>query len=409
MPDKPKYQLDDLFQQGAENYDFEYNSQAWENMEEMLDRDDRKRRMFIWLFVGLGMILLFGGIYAFYQKKNNSKELSTSEVARYWLDESICESLTELRDLNFPSPRLVNHHDQNVSKKELSEAAITQSSNKKEVYSSLVEINRLDDISSQVINRETFSKESFSELTNEAWLRQMNNFGLIRIEKIADSINIIPPPVFPVLFDSLHLPTNTDRGSRWFGHFTLGSELSSVKMHSLSAPNFKAGLQAEYKLTRKISTSAGLHYIQKKYEAGRGEYIPPKGFWTRRIAPNSTEGICQVLEIPLAASFYFKGIEEDKGFFLRGGVTSYFMLREQYQYFYLEPDPDLIRAWGSRFKNSSWLGTGEISLGYHQALSSRVALQVAPFLQIPFSGLGHGNVRLWNIGMNLNLRFQKKN
>ncbi|MEZ4849715.1 MAG: hypothetical protein R3B93_14100 [Bacteroidia bacterium] len=50
-------------------------------MEEILDRDDRKRRMFIWLFVGLGMILLFYGIYAFYQKKNNSKELSTSEVA----------------------------------------------------------------------------------------------------------------------------------------------------------------------------------------------------------------------------------------------------------------------------------------------------------------------------------------
>ena len=66
MDDFNKQQLDALFQEGAERYDFTYREDAWASMDEMLDKQDKQRKYrFIgwWLVVGLaaltGICLLY--------------------------------------------------------------------------------------------------------------------------------------------------------------------------------------------------------------------------------------------------------------------------------------------------------------------------------------------------------------
>ena len=65
MSDLPKQELDELFREGAGMQQFEYNEAAWNKMDAMLDNDDRKRKIGIWLLllVGMALAVVFGLYY----------------------------------------------------------------------------------------------------------------------------------------------------------------------------------------------------------------------------------------------------------------------------------------------------------------------------------------------------------
>lgn len=138
------------------------------------------------------------------------------------------------------------------------------------------------------------------------------------------------------------------------------------------------------------------------YVAGKGEYMPPYGFWTRRIAPESTRGLCNMLEIPVLLKYYPGGYS-GKGFFVSAGASSYVFLMEEYWYEYAAEDPDLIRWWQTGKDQAHWFAFGQLAAGYQASLSKRWALQVEPYLQIPFSGVGHGQVEIYSLGINARL------
>ena len=50
MSDLPKQELDELFREGADMQNFEYNSAAWNKMEAKLDASERRRRAIFWIF-----------------------------------------------------------------------------------------------------------------------------------------------------------------------------------------------------------------------------------------------------------------------------------------------------------------------------------------------------------------------
>ena len=72
MLDKSQEELDNLFRREPELAEFEYNSESWAKMEEMLDKDKR-RKLIIWLFVGISALAALGLFYM-----NSNKNISSS-------------------------------------------------------------------------------------------------------------------------------------------------------------------------------------------------------------------------------------------------------------------------------------------------------------------------------------------
>ncbi|RMG82685.1 MAG: hypothetical protein D6714_10985, partial [Bacteroidetes bacterium] len=68
MSDYPSNELDKLFREGSEKYDFQYNPKAWEQMETLLDKADRRRRLLIWWLSGVGLFILIFSCWFVFQK-----------------------------------------------------------------------------------------------------------------------------------------------------------------------------------------------------------------------------------------------------------------------------------------------------------------------------------------------------
>ena len=60
MSDLSPKDIDQLFQQGSNAHHFEYNEFAWKELEQQLDKKDRRRALIYWLLGVLGMLLVVG-------------------------------------------------------------------------------------------------------------------------------------------------------------------------------------------------------------------------------------------------------------------------------------------------------------------------------------------------------------
>jgi hypothetical protein len=166
------------------------------------------------------------------------------------------------------------------------------------------------------------------------------------------------------------------------------------------------GIGASYYITARIRIGAGLTVNNKVYTAARGEYRPGRGFWTNRTAPMETEAKCLALDIPLNAAYRIVHLSK-KSFWLNFGVSSYWLLTENYKYIYENPDPALIQKWKGERENSDFLSSVNLSVFYEQQLRNQLMFFVEPYYKLPVGqGIGHGSVELLSGGVNFGLRFR---
>ena len=128
--------------------------------------------------------------------------------------------------------------------------------------------------------------------------------------------------------------------------------------------------------------------------------------------PLYTSAKCNVLEIPLQFSYYPHGYDQN-GFYVSGGISSYFLLLEYYRYTYepgVDPEEEGVpKNWMARNRNNHLIGVGHFALGYQRRIGIKKATTIAiePFLQLPFGGVGWGEVRLFNVGAEVRLTLGK--
>ena len=473
MPELSKHELDKLFQQGAERYDFEYNPAAWDQMAAMLERS-RRRRALIWWLAGLAAFLLLAGLaFCFFRpeanlvKKKEYREPAQIEPARG------AEGGKEERGINAPLPRKANPEsspnaqelnaepfETKAGEKPLAGLPPTQATGisrrametlpaiagpvapeqrqepeiwnvldfgrtKGEVGSANSEVGIGSGISAK---RPFFDfrlptsdlKEGFDGYSPERpKFKNAEDAGLpINHEKepAQEAIGQLPQPAFhlPLLSigkygqDRLNIGFSEQKKDmpRRSSHLVAGpgfsAGLNSIGWGSFSRSAWKAGLFAEYRYNGRFGLGLGANYLRANYVAGRGEYIPPKGFWTRRIPPDNTRGVCNILEVPLMMKYYPKGYSAG-GPFVSAGLSSYLMLMEEYWYRYSLDEPDLIRWWQTTKGQSHWFALGQISAGYQANPGNRWSLQLGPYLQVPISGVGHGQVKIYSLGADLRI------
>ena len=75
------------------------------------------------------------------------------------------------------------------------------------------------------------------------------------------------------------------------------------------------------------------------------------------------------------------------------------MLLEDYYFEYEHEDPELPHHWGTDKMSKYPFGIINASFGYEYLLGKKSALQIEPFIKIPTTGIGWGDVNLHTIGI----------
>ncbi len=132
----------------------------------------------------------------------------------------------------------------------------------------------------------------------------------------------------------------------------------------------------------------------KTYAASGEAYQPYPGYWKKYPLPDKINGQCQVLDIPLNVRYYAVSLGQSQ-LFVSSGLSSYLMLREDYEYVY--PYASNYER-HERNTNRHYFKVANVSMGYERAWGKRGAIQVEPFVKLPLAGVGFGRIRLATIG-----------
>lgn len=162
------------------------------------------------------------------------------------------------------------------------------------------------------------------------------------------------------------------------------------------------GLTVGIGLTKKLAIQTGLIYGAKNYSASNYDYHFNNPNVQASIA--QINAACKVLEIPLRASYSLSD-NKSRSIELNGGLSSYLMLKENYVFKYTAASGKKDRITEKTNANQHFLSVLDLSATYNIKLNSKLGFGVEPYVKIPLSGIGEGNVPLKSSGVSLKLRY----
>ena len=203
-----------------------------------------------------------------------------------------------------------------------------------------------------------------------------------------------------------HPEMETVQPSRFAAGIVYSPDLSTAgSISNFHDPGYKIGVTAEYRLSSRISLVSGIVFSDVRYAAEGSQYNPP-GYWNQGTVPDQTAAICQILDIPISIKINFNEYGRSR-FFATAGFSSYIMLNEDYRFSYDEANENLIQNLNIRNGSRHILNNAGFSIGYEIDLHKNWSLRAEPYIKIPISEVGWGNVELYSIGsfisVNVNL------
>ncbi|WP_416867281.1 MAG: hypothetical protein ACMVP2_07710 [Imperialibacter sp.] len=176
-------------------------------------------------------------------------------------------------------------------------------------------------------------------------------------------------------------------------------DVSSIGFHpSLKEIGKGFGFLAEFSPGRRWKLSGGVYKFDKVYAAGAGDYNPPFGSgWPGGIEPIRTDASCSVLDVPITVSLQVVNIGRTR-IWVSAGMSSYWMLSENYSYVYEEGVEGRYKGWSGQNWSNHPLSVVSASFSVETYLSRHFSVQLEPFVKAPLGGVGYGDVRLFTTG-----------
>lgn len=188
---------------------------------------------------------------------------------------------------------------------------------------------------------------------------------------------------------------------------SIAPDFSTVAFDHYTDPGRSIGLTLNYHVKRSWSFSTGVVLSYKKYVGDGEDYTPPRGYWiknTNGIIPETIDGACNVLEIPLMVQY--AAINKGKNRLLVGaGASSYIMLDESYKYNFEQPNPGAKQGWDSKEESALLFNMINVTAGYERRISPGFMIGIEPYLKIPLEGIGWSDMKLFSAGASVTVRY----
>lgn len=438
MEDHKNDNLENFFRNRAEGFQYEFREEDWARMEAKLDAANTASRFvfgrYFWMALGaiIASSLIF--TYMYFQKSEKNPGLTkTSESVRPSVPGSSLgkkgntEQATKnktIQEKNFDNEQteqIVISRDQRNVGNSMEQAENTISDTKP------VDLKNPDDDNSAVPDVEKGQPGVFSDLyfsLGHATKKQSDsdaNFAAME-QKIRDKpkghvkTTIFKPLeakqteitifsyhlIYPVVRKQYRIPFEPVFKRSFTIGITGAMDISTTPESNLGQPVMRYGIHVAYFFSDRWSIGIGANLSNKKYMALGKEYKPPKGFWTGGVVPDSTDAMCEILDVPVTVSYFMPAGKKGSVVF-QAGLSSWFMLKEEYYFKYTSNDPDLVKEWYGENANRYWFGIVNMAISYEFQLSNNWSLMAGPYFNLPLTGIGHGNVKLRSFGIRTSL------
>ncbi len=411
-----------------ENSSVTFDPESWEKMSQKLDSvfpDNNSGNSGFFELLIVAFLLssfFFWNVGTF--SKTNSSIVSSDNIADQISDNSPEETelsgISESGDLSNRSGNVANQaSDEPIHAK--SEDQVLKQDNEPENQANSGSISFKDNNAAKepgtVITNFNFNQASTSlvllatnDLSTDKVEERTNFERAAKVAPNTEDIELIEQQPLPDQIKGVNLniedpPVVQTSASPWFLGFGYGPDISLVGFSEVTKPGTNLSILLEYQLNRRWSINSGITYSNKNYTAKGEDYHPPKGFWDYGVIPDMTDGTCDVLDIPINVRYYFKP-EKINRLFASTGLSTYLMLTEDYKYQYARDDPQhLVLSWSGKNENQHYFAIYNLSVGYQRLMGKRWFLEIEPFIKLPLTGVGFGEVDLWSTGASFSLKY----
>lgn len=402
---KTEKELDNLFKQGLEepgNY-VGYHEEDWDALEAMLDKE-KKRGVVFWLplLSGIAALLVLALAWIFVKPaidKTNHPQIvnvgkqHTTDVGKT----TLTTKKTELAHVDQGNPgksdRLMQQQAGFTKKHSLPANDQTVkgiTNHKSSLTLSAVEADRSTRVSND--NNSTFDKQNEvlaaidSKVIPDGELSNAVAFNTLSIK-----------PMAPSKTDSKAAKKLSGFHPQFALTVLASSNLNGVGSFADSKVGTTGGFLFSVGLTKKFTISTGAAYAKTPYNTEFYNYHTSYKFKTN---PETVTADCRVLDIPLNIDYKFT--QKGRNSFSVGtGLSSYIMLSEKYHYNYNNPNPYWLTDVSVVNRNQHFLGVLNLDATYQRQLNSKLSLAVQPYLKLPLTDIGNGQVKLQSTGVSV--------
>ena len=183
---------------------------------------------------------------------------------------------------------------------------------------------------------------------------------------------------------------------------TGNADISFIKFQKASSPGIGIGIVGGYHFKSGISVETGILYDKKSYYT-KGEYFDKgKLAYLQNVNLISADGNCHMWEIPLNFKYDFNA-QKKHNWFVTGGISSYIMNKEYYNFKYENYGVINEKAYDFYHSSQNWFSILNIGGGINIKTGNKYFLQAQPYYKIPLSGIGKGSLSLNSTGINLSV------
>jgi hypothetical protein len=420
---------DKRIKEAADHYHPEYDDTAWQKMEQLLNEHlpvekERKRIFFlIPLVLFIGCLLLLIGLYNW---KNNKPEASQNFLSKNKTEEASVtnpsndsKKLTQQPTLESKKGMATITNGKDGIEKNNTNSDHLKSVNKPPVSSSVNDQNentvtasnhhlpkkQNDEMKQQTIEKTNVTNELNHEensiYKNET--RENNNNVITpaekenkaEIEKSSPQKEIIATEKVA----SKNVNKKTNKATRGFTNnfgvsISAGPDISGVHENKIGKLTLAYGAGISYAISKKLNLRTGFYLSKKIYSVDPGDYKMPAGSAGNYEYLKNVDANCSVYEIPLKLDYSF-GKTKNHNWFVSGGLSTYLMKKENYEYYFKTPTGQIYnKDWSVSNKNKHFFSGLSISGGYEYSLNKQFSIIAEPYANLPLTGIGAGKVKL---------------
>ena len=174
-------------------------------------------------------------------------------------------------------------------------------------------------------------------------------------------------------------------------------DFSTVRFQSMKGVGTTLGVLLGYSFNDRWAVETGLSLDRKRYYTS-GEYFKksmPPGYTLLNV-----DGTCYMWEIPVNVRYNFNKSPGMK-WFATAGLSTYLMSKEDYTYQWEANWVTGEGAWNIHKPSQYWFSIVNLSAGFEQRLGKIGNLRLEPYVRIPLSGIGTGNLPIMSAGVNI--------
>lgn len=378
-----KHPIDNFFKQGLNNPEIPFDERDWKLLtQKMQARKKRKFALIIWISSGIAASLAIAIFLMLHPKPNpsqNERLLSDLEHPQNGIKNQR-QHAQPSKDNSDKYVKIKGQHPQRESSKyqRALENDILHDKNK-----------TVDTIRSMILPRIENLKPIVSQLP------------LVTIDRIQQqnlSTKITSKTLFQM--DKTAPIVNGNHNTGWALSIIAAPDLSGTQMMD-GRLSGNIGVMGTYHITNRISLTGGILYAKKQYETEFYNYRPHNAWPKDHNRPNLVDANCRILDIPLMINYAL--LQSNRAaWMISGGLSSYIMLNESYEFIYPEEsEPAYPHRYIIHNENQHLFGIANIGIGYQRRFSPSLRMTVQPFVKVPLKNIGQGNIKLYSTGVTL--------